>query len=76
MKVAIVPVSMMGEQLRLWHLEREVNDAGRRLENCIKGVTAARTSLKNKQAQLLDSQTRIDAARGSIDKILGRDHAR
>jgi len=72
MKIAIVPVSQMTQQLLLWELEREVEEDGRKLENCIEGVRKARVRLANRQAQLLDARTRIDAARGSIDKLLNR----
>jgi len=70
MKVAVVPVSMMQEQLHLWAMEREVSQAELTLENRIRGVEAQRTLLANKQQELFDTQTRIAAARGSIRKLL------
>lgn len=72
MKIAIVPVSQMTQQLQLWELEREVEEDGCKLEKCIEGVNRARKRLFDRQEQLLDARTRIDAARGSIDKLLNR----
>lgn len=72
MKLAIVPVSMLTQQLKLWETERAVVAAGRRLENCIKGVEAARTALENRQQELFDQQQEIENARANIRHILKR----
>lgn len=72
MKIAIVPVSMMTQQLSLWKLEREVDEAGKRVENCIRGVKIASQSLINKQQQLFDAATRIETARANIRKTLAK----
>lgn len=72
MKIAIVPASVMKQQLSLWALEREVDAAGRRLNNCIKGVEAARTALLNRQQELFNQQQEIENARVNINHILKR----
>ena len=70
MKIAIVPVSMMGEQLRLWRSEREVEEAERILQGRVDGTKKARASLRLRQNELFDHETRIATARANIARIL------
>lgn len=72
MKIAIVPISMMSTQLRLWRSEREVAEAEGVLERRTEGTERARRALQGKQQQLFDEQARIETARANIRKILAR----
>lgn len=72
MKIAIVPVSMMTEQLKLWRAEREVEEATGVLDRRVEGNAKARANLLNRQRDLFDYQTRIETARANIARVLSR----
>ena len=59
MKIAIVPVSGMGSQLKLWKKESELASAIQSVRNREQSLRAARTRVTNLEQEISSLQGRV-----------------